>query len=265
MSTMNERRGTTMRHHASGSLGRTNAQNAVTTTASVLLIVANLGVGLVSGQSCSEFTIRPLKNHATNTSWCIMDFDEEDRRHSCTKASPNMTRRVLPVAGGNIDTKKPDPYGQCAQRCVDKGLYGTAGIEDGYQCWCSHSQGLQGNLSADQSDCNMMCPNNISCGGFCRINEFEIICPPAPAKPMSGGTIFLMCFGFTVAFYLVGGVVYNRRKGEVGMDVIPHKDFWGQTFRLIREGCLFSALTCMGRAKSAFKVGHSTFTRYEQL
>lgn len=77
----------------------------------------------------------------------------------------------------------------------------------------------------------------------------------------TAGTIFLLSFSLVVVSYLVVGSVINHRRGEVGFDVIPQREFWGSMLRLIREGCLFSALTCVGGTKAAFKVGHGTYTR----
>jgi hypothetical protein len=82
---------------------------------------------------------------------------------------------------------------------------------------------------------------------------------------MSGGTIFLIATATTAVVYFVAGVIVNHRRGEVGRDLLPHREFWWSFYRLVREGCIFSALRCAGGSKAAFKVGHSTFTRYEQL
>jgi len=199
---------------------------------------------------------------------CIHDTDAEHGRRACRTLSPNTMDRVLPHQAGNIDRSKPDPYGQCIRMCVRDGLLGTAGIEDGRQCFCSNHSGPIG-IAGNQSDCNVtqegLCSGNVFCGGKCRITEFQIVCPPTKAVPMSIGTVSLISIAVGALAYLTAGIAINRRRGEVGWDVVPNRDFWKAAVKLIGEGCIFSALCCIGKAKTAFNVGHAASTRYEQL
>jgi len=82
---------------------------------------------------------------------------------------------------------------------------------------------------------------------------------------MSIGTVSLISIAVGALAYLTAGIAINRRRGEVGWDVVPNRDFWKAAVKLIGEGCIFSALCCIGKAKMAFNVGHAASTRYEQL
>eukprot|EP01130_Rhizamoeba_saxonica_P006725 TRINITY_DN2687_c0_g1_i2.p1 TRINITY_DN2687_c0_g1~~TRINITY_DN2687_c0_g1_i2.p1 ORF type:complete len:128 (-),score=29.57 TRINITY_DN2687_c0_g1_i2:63-446(-) len=53
---------------------------------------------------------------------------------------------------------------------------------------------------------------------------------------ISGGTTFLILLLLVVALYLGGGAFWNHRKGESGLDLIPHKGFWATIPGLVKDG-----------------------------
>jgi len=80
------------------------------------------------------------------------------------------------VKATDINQSALNPYGQCASTCVAMGLTGTAGIETGYECWCSNFTTTRGPPAAP-NQCNSLCSGGGSvCGGFCRLTEFYIEC-----------------------------------------------------------------------------------------
>jgi hypothetical protein len=60
---------------------------------------------------------------------------------------------------------------------LDNARYtGTAGIQMGYECWCSNYKGTHG-PPAPPNQCNTICTDaGQKCGGFCRMTEFYIEC-----------------------------------------------------------------------------------------
>eukprot|EP00035_Acanthoeca_spectabilis_P006061 m.120006 g.120006 ORF g.120006 m.120006 type:complete len:249 (-) comp13332_c0_seq1:58-804(-) len=217
-----------------------------------------------TSSTCVDPVAVAFVNASNGIPLCIHDYDSDTSGRFCAGQSPNTTERVLPVRGGTIHHNAPNPYGQCAQLCITLGYLGTAGLEYGNQCWCSNMKGVQG-IAGDQQDCNStthgLCPGDIACGGHCRLTEFAIVCK-STGVPMSIGTILLISLAAILVVYVVGGMFYNRRKGEVGCDLLPHRHAWWQLWQLIREGCLFTAIACIGETKSSINIAYSKF---EQL
>ena len=132
-----------------------------------------------------------LYNNTDGTPACFQDFDTESKPPGryCT-GHTNATARALQVQAADINQSTPDPYMQCASSCIALGLAGTAGIESGYQCWCSNYTGTRGppaTPSQCSTPCRMKSPGSYVCGGYCRMTEFRIECssptpPPPPPK-----------------------------------------------------------------------------------
>jgi hypothetical protein len=56
-----------------------------------------------------------------------------------------------------------------------------------------------------------------------------------------GGAIFVIVLVVIVTIYIVGGLSWKRfRQGYRGLETIPHRDFWVNTFALTVSGCKFS-------------------------
>jgi len=80
------------------------------------------------------------------------------------------------------------------------------------------------------------------------------------AKPMSTGSIILLVGAFGVVLpYGVVGATLQRRRGETGLDMIPHRDFWGTVGGLIKDGCAFSYYLTKEKIKGRIS------RRYESL
>lgn len=62
------------------------------------------------------------------------------------------------------------------------------------------------------------------------------------ARPMSTGTVMLLVVALGLFLpYAIIGVTVQRRRGQSGADLIPHRDVWVNLGRLIGTGCSFSA------------------------
>jgi hypothetical protein len=61
------------------------------------------------------------------------------------------------------------------------------------------------------------------------------------STPFGGGAIFVIVVVVIVTVYLVGGLSWKRfRQGYRGLETMPHRDFWVNTFALTVSGCKFS-------------------------
>eukprot|EP01112_Ceratiomyxa_fruticulosa_P015173 TRINITY_DN4435_c0_g3_i1.p1 TRINITY_DN4435_c0_g3~~TRINITY_DN4435_c0_g3_i1.p1 ORF type:complete len:165 (+),score=28.74 TRINITY_DN4435_c0_g3_i1:221-715(+) len=60
------------------------------------------------------------------------------------------------------------------------------------------------------------------------------------AKPLSGGTIFIIVFFSLCTLYLLGGAGFNFViKGKRGKQVLPHLQFWSKVGGLVSDGFYF--------------------------
>lgn len=66
--------------------------------------------------------------------------------------------------------------------------------------------------------------------------------------------------GVAVLLYLGFGVYFNKSKGETGVDLIPNYERWSDCCRLVKGGCSFTLVQCLGT-----KVRWATFSQYEDL
>ena len=65
-------------------------------------------------------------------------------------------------------------------------------------------------------------------------------CPHMP-QPLSWGWWFIILSGVATLAYFGGGTAYNARvRGEEGMDVIPHWQYWQMLPGLVKDGMSFS-------------------------
>jgi hypothetical protein len=67
-------------------------------------------------------------------------------------------------------------------------------------------------------------------------------CPvSSSAKPLSGGSIFLIVLVCVAIFYPLIGCVYNRHtKGTVGFESCPNLEMWRALPGLVRDGVIFT-------------------------
>jgi len=75
-------------------------------------------------------------------------------------------------------------------------------------------------------------------------------CPGFATKAggLSGGAWFLIfLLGIILPIYLIGGVIYNVRKGATGIELIPNIAFWKDLPALIKDGCSFTFGRICGR------------------
>eukprot|EP01059_Diplonema_ambulator_P035785 TRINITY_DN858_c0_g1_i3.p1 TRINITY_DN858_c0_g1~~TRINITY_DN858_c0_g1_i3.p1 ORF type:complete len:198 (+),score=57.38 TRINITY_DN858_c0_g1_i3:43-594(+) len=88
----------------------------------------------------------------------------------------------------------------------------------------------------------------------CQIEDWDgtgvgdVICMPnsggggggGSSGGMSGGAIFLIILFVGFAVYLAGGIVYMAKvKGESGINMIPHIEFWKDLPNLMKDGAFF--------------------------
>jgi len=65
---------------------------------------------------------------------------------------------------------------------------------------------------------------------------------------LTGGAWFLIfLFAIILPVYLIGGVIFNMRKGATGIEAIPNIAFWRDLPSLLKEGCKFTFGRCCGR------------------
>eukprot|EP01059_Diplonema_ambulator_P035789 TRINITY_DN858_c0_g1_i7.p1 TRINITY_DN858_c0_g1~~TRINITY_DN858_c0_g1_i7.p1 ORF type:complete len:176 (+),score=44.96 TRINITY_DN858_c0_g1_i7:48-575(+) len=91
-------------------------------------------------------------------------------------------------------------------------------------------------------------------GYGCEIEDWDgtgvgdVICMPnsggggggGSSGGMSGGAIFLIILFVGFAVYLAGGIVYMAKvKGESGINMIPHIEFWKDLPNLMKDGAFF--------------------------
>ncbi|EGD75129.1 hypothetical protein PTSG_06784 [Salpingoeca rosetta] len=110
----------------------------------------------------------------------------------------SLTCEIVNDYGCYVDTLKPRtlPYKtdnayslkECAARCYELGHIGTAGVENGEECWCSDASGPVG-ATAPKSKCDKTCwdDNTQKCGGLSRLSEFSFKC--------TSGQQFYSCAG----------------------------------------------------------------------
>jgi hypothetical protein len=74
----------------------------------------------------------------------------------------------------------------CVQACATAG-YTIAGIEYGVECYCDNAIYNGGALSANQNDCNFICPGNSleDCGAGNRMSLYSIGAPQAYQAPIA--------------------------------------------------------------------------------
>jgi hypothetical protein len=91
---------------------------------------------------------------------------------------------------------------------LDNARYtGTAGIQTGYECWCSNYKGTHG-PPAPSNQCNTICTDaGQKCGGFCRMTEFDMGCPPQDLGITGGLFVFVVCL-----FVFVCSFIYLRTR-----------------------------------------------------
>eukprot|EP00055_Hartaetosiga_balthica_P003351 m.7462 g.7462 ORF g.7462 m.7462 type:complete len:259 (+) comp2810_c0_seq1:66-842(+) len=101
-------------------------------------------------------------------------------------ADPNC--QIINEYGCYVDTLQPrtlpqkadnaNSWTECAANCYNIGFTGTAGTENGEECWCSNNNGAVGAPSSNPSECNKPCPDDPSrnCGGESLLNEFSFQC-----------------------------------------------------------------------------------------
>jgi hypothetical protein len=65
-----------------------------------------------------------------------------------------------------------------------------------------------------------------------------------------------------MTIYFFVGVLVQRKRGEVGWDLVPNRSMWWGLMRLIREGCAVTFMSCIGVTKSSYNIG---FAKFEQL
>lgn len=74
-------------------------------------------------------------------------------------------------------------------------------------------------------------------------------CPKA--QSLSKGWVFVICYVLVVAAYVVGGVAWNVHKGAtLGVEALPHLDFWRQVPDLVKDGVALTVdwvLVALGR------------------
>jgi len=59
---------------------------------------------------------------------------------------------------------------------------------------------------------------------------------------MSGGDWFLITvFAIGLPVYLAAGIGLNHKNGKTGMDLMPHREFWGNFPDYVKTGCSISA------------------------
>eukprot|EP00041_Stephanoeca_diplocostata_P005368 m.60912 g.60912 ORF g.60912 m.60912 type:complete len:248 (+) comp15740_c1_seq1:733-1476(+) len=64
---------------------------------------------------------------------------------------------------------------------------------------------------------------------------------------VGAGGAFVIAFVAVAFTYIFGGIVYNRRRGADGMQLLPNVDFWMATGSLIKDGCSFFWWTIIRR------------------
>eukprot|EP00043_Microstomoeca_roanoka_P002735 m.40043 g.40043 ORF g.40043 m.40043 type:complete len:445 (-) comp11684_c0_seq1:439-1773(-) len=105
----------------------------------------------------------------------------------------DATCTIVNDYGCFLDTVQPRTFPQradnaksleeCASNCYFIGFTGTAGMENGDECYCSNKQGPIG-TSKPSSDCDKPCPDDSSqtCGGLSRVSEFSFQCSAPQQK-----------------------------------------------------------------------------------
>eukprot|EP00163_Fabomonas_tropica_P011681 TRINITY_DN2249_c0_g1_i1.p3 TRINITY_DN2249_c0_g1~~TRINITY_DN2249_c0_g1_i1.p3 ORF type:complete len:136 (+),score=34.92 TRINITY_DN2249_c0_g1_i1:978-1385(+) len=77
--------------------------------------------------------------------------------------------------------------------------------------------------------------------------ETDVVCP----KHLSLGWIFVITFLCVGITYLVGGIVYKKKRlGATGIEAIPNIDFWQQLPSLVWDGAVFFWEFCQEKYKN---------------
>lgn len=194
--------------------------------------------------------------------------------------------RNLPVLVPKKDTRWT--YWSCATSCAALNLFGTAGVENGTQCWCSPtgSVGPRGH-DIPKDRCDVPCPGSkrMKCGGPCAQTQFAFaclfvcdagsrtcqqrnngtyesydacmrstLCGPIMAGQASNQEVGLTVMGsllLTLMLYFGVGVCIRRRGQHArGWQQLPHAHFWLDLPGLIRDGALHMTSRCKKRTFS---------------
>jgi hypothetical protein len=86
---------------------------------------------------------------------------------------------------------------------------------------------------------------------------------PAPVyPPVSKVGVYALSamLGGAAVYLLLGAVYMNKVKGENGLYMIPHRDFWAGLPSLAKDGCRFTLNVVLG-----WKVKMRLSTNYEEL
>lgn len=153
--------------------------------------------------------------------------------------------------GGTIGFPRPDQCGGATSRAttlnVECDVNGQDQLSDFKLTSGSGPQWCELTISA-KSRC--------ACVGGC--GEAVAAAGPAPAPGsgwdpfpqdgeggLSNGSIFLICMAVFIPCYCLGGVYINQKRGESGMEAVPHIEFWRDLPGLVSDGCTyFKALVC---------------------
>ena len=129
----------------------------------------------------------------------------------------------------------------CADLCAQMG-FTFGGAEGGNQCYCGHEITPTSKLAPGH--CTIACEGQLSeiCGGGCAIDVYQLDC----GSDWGWAVILILFIGG--GLYAGGGVVHSHKiQGKpLGVEALPHRDFWIGVVGLVCDGCTFSVARAKG-------------------